>query len=150
MNVETGGNIARRYPMSLAIKYVIDSPESARTGVGETVWMNSRQMAFLAKEPAGVGDKLMMRIEWPVLLRGEVPLQLIVSAEIVQLVGPLSIARLSRHEFRTRRLQSSSMDMRSRPALPAWAPYPTPPMPAARAMATVPQPGPYLVSAAGG
>src|SRR5580692_3708388 len=99
MNDDTGKKIGRRYPLSFAMRYVVAEPACVRAGSGETVWMSGAEVAFLAKGPASVGEKLAMYIEWPVLLLGEVPLQLIVTAEIAQRSGPLSIARITKHEF---------------------------------------------------
>jgi hypothetical protein len=118
MNNETARNAARRFPVSYGLRYVMTPPatEPIGTGAGETVWMSRHEVAFLAKGPANVGDKVQIYIAWPVLLNDAVPLQLILNAEIVQCSGPLSIAKLTKHEFRTRRLQSSSMA--ARPLLP--------------------------------
>src|SRR5580658_2995860 len=114
MSDSTGGTTARRYPMSFALRYETAAPELARRGVGETVWMSCREVAFLAKGPMNVGDKVALHIEWPVLLEGEVPLQLTATAQIAQCSGPLSIARFVRYEFRPRGVQSSSMGTRYR------------------------------------
>jgi hypothetical protein len=121
MNGSPGKNMARRYPMSFALRYESAAPEMARSGVGETVWMSCREVAFLAKGPLGVGDKVALHIEWPVLLEGEVSLQLTATAQIVQCSGPLSIARMAKYEFRTRGVQSSSMGTRYRLSIPAWS-----------------------------
>jgi hypothetical protein len=124
MNDETGRNTPRRFPISYGLRYVTSPPAAERTGAGETVWMSRHELAFLAKTPASVGDKVRIYIAWPVLLNGAVPLQLILNAEIVQCSGPLSVAKLTRHEFRTRGVQSSSMGVRPRVALPAPEQYP--------------------------
>src|SRR5580692_3712333 len=87
MNGDTGENMARRYPMSFALKCVTGAYEMARTDFGETVWMSRSEVAFLSKGPVGIGDSVMLHIEWPVLLGGEVPLQLMAKAEIVQRSG---------------------------------------------------------------
>jgi hypothetical protein len=134
MNDETGRNISRRFPMSYGLRYVMMPPGAVRTGVGETVWMSRHEVAFLAKGPACVGDKVQMFIEWPVLLHDVVPLQLTVNAEIVQCSGPLSVAKLTKHEFRTRGIQSSSIGCspvgaRLRLPLPAQEQYPSRRMP---------------------
>jgi hypothetical protein len=121
MNASTDGTIARRYPMSFALRYETAAPELARRGVGETVWMSGREVAFLAQGPMGVGDKVALHIEWPVLLEGGVPLQLTATAQIVQSSGPLCIAKVVKHEFRTRGIQSSSMGVRHRLSIPAWS-----------------------------
>jgi hypothetical protein len=128
--------------MSYGLRYVITTPAAEGTGAGETVWMSRREVAFLAKGPACVGDKVRMYIAWPVLLNGAIPLQLIVNAEIVQCSGPLSVARLTKHEFRTRGIQSSSMGCSSMPAthrllLPAPPQYPCRLMPYAGTAALV-------------
>ena len=59
--------------------------------------MSGKEVGFLSKGTVGVGDKMVLHIEWPVLLGGEVSLQLMATAEIVQRSGPLSIARLVKH-----------------------------------------------------
>jgi hypothetical protein len=153
MNDETGQSISRRFPMSYGLRYVMMPPAAARTAVGETVWISRREVAFLAKGPACVGDKVQMFIEWPVLLHGEVPLQLTLSAEIVQSSGPLSVARLTKHEFRTRGIQCSSMGAGHRPALPSPPPYPARRMPYPETIVVASQPwqdGLRPASAAGG
>ena len=115
MNDETGRNAARRFPMSYGLRYVMTQPAAERTGTGagETVWMSRHEVAFLTKGSARVGDKLQIYIAWPVLLNDAVPLQLILNAEIVQCSEPLCIAKLTRHEFRTRGIQSPSMVARA-------------------------------------
>ena len=142
MNNETEQNVSRRFPMSYGLRYVMMPPAADRTGAGETVWISRHEVAFLAKGPARVGDKVRMFIEWPVLLHDEVPLQLTVNAEIVQSSGPLSVARLTKHEFRTRGIQSSSMGCSSMGAkhrllLPAPPQYPSRLMPYAGTAALV-------------
>jgi hypothetical protein len=140
MNDETGQNTSRRFPMTYGLRYEMTPPAAERTGAGETVWMSRNEVAFLAKGPACVGDKVRMYIAWPVLLNGAVPLQLIVNAEIVQCSGPLSVAKLTKHEFRTRGIQASSMA--AAPRLPLQVPeqYPSRRMPYAATAALVSRP----------
>jgi hypothetical protein len=103
---ETGHKTSRRYPISFKLRYVLPPNDAERTGAGETLWMSGKEVAFLAKAAGAVGEKIQLNIAWPVLLHGAVPLQLIVNAEILQSSGPLTIARLTKHEFRTRAIQS--------------------------------------------
>jgi hypothetical protein len=142
MNDETGRNAARRFPVSYGLRYVMTQPAAERTGTGtgETVWMSRQEVAFLAKGSARVGDKVQIYIAWPVLLNGMVPLQLILNAEIVQCSGPLCIAKLTKHEFRTRGIQSSSMA--ARPLLPVVVTEQYPPrrMPYCESAAAVSRP----------
>jgi hypothetical protein len=140
MNAETGRSNSRRFPMSYGLRYVTAPPAAERTGAGETVWMSRHEVAFLAKGTACVGDKVQIYIAWPVLLHDAVPLQLIVNAEIVQCSGPLSVARLTKHEFRTRGIQSSSVGARHPLPLPAPPQYPSRRMPYAETVAAASRP----------
>jgi len=150
MNEDIGNNVRRRYPLSFAMRYVTADPAvAARHGVGETVWMSRTEVAFLAKGPAGVGDKVSIYIEWPVLLQGEVPLQLIVSAAIVQRSGPLSIARMTKHEFRTRGMQSSSINPLHHVPLSVWATHPARYIPMPKTVGSAQQRQPAVVAAGG-
>jgi hypothetical protein len=148
MNKNAVDKLSRRYPLSFAIRYVTAEPFGGRQGVGETVWMSGSELAFLSNGAANVGEKVSMYIEWPVLLQGEVPLQLIVTAHIVQRAGPLTVVRLSRHEFRTRRAQSSAV----KPHLPfsTWETHAARQMPACKTIASIPYRPPAVASAAGG
>ena len=123
MNEDTGNDIARRYPVSFGMRYATAEP-IPRKGIAETVWMSGREVAFLAKGPASACDKVMLYIEWPVLLQGEAPLQLVVSGKIVQRSGPLSVAKIITHEFRTRGGQSSAIAARPQLPLSTWEPLP--------------------------
>jgi hypothetical protein len=130
MNDATGQNTSRRFPVTYGLRYVMTAGAAELTGVGETVWMSRHEVAFLAKGPASVGDKVQIYIAWPVLLNDAVPLQLIVHAEIVQCSGPLSVAKLTKHEFRTRGIQSSLMGAKHQLQPPApMAQYPNRHMP---------------------
>jgi hypothetical protein len=151
MNGDNGKNLTRRYPVTFGVRYVTAEPGPGRPGVGETVWMSGKEVAFLAKGPAAVGDKVAMYIEWPVLLQGEVPLQLIVNAEIIQRSGPLSVARMSKYEFRTRGVLSSALKLQPQPQLPfsTWDKRAARQIPASRTVGAIQPRHPVLASVAG-
>jgi len=143
-------SVARRYHFFFAMRYVTAQPAvAAQHGVGETVWMSGKEVGFLAKGPAGVGDKIALYIDWPVLLQGEVPLQLIVTAVIVQRSGPLSVARMSKHEFRTRGAQSSAAAWQQHMPLSDWATHPARYIPMSKTAGSAPPRQPALASAMG-
>jgi hypothetical protein len=148
MNGKNGTSFTRRYPLTFGVRYVTAGPGPGRPGVGETVWMSGKEVAFLAKGPATVGDKVAMYIEWPVLLQGEVPLQLIVNAEIVQRSGPLSVARMIKYEFRTRGALSSALKLQPQLPVSTWDMRPAQQMPASRAVGSVQPRQPVLASVA--
>jgi hypothetical protein len=150
MNDKNGTNFTRRYPLTFGVRYVTAEPGPGRPGAGETVWMSGKEVAFLAKGPATVGDKVAMYIEWPVLLQGEVPLQLIVNAEIVQRSGPLSVARMIKYEFRTRGALSGALKLQPQPQVPfsTWDIRSARQMPASTTVNSVQPRQPVLASVA--
>ena len=124
MKGDTGESMARRYPMSFPLRYVLATRDEGRTGTGETVWMSGSEVAFVSRGQTSIGEKITLHIEWPVMLGGEVPLQLTAMAEIMQCTAPLSVARITKFEFRTRgsqasALQSSSLGLRNLVLMPA-------------------------------
>jgi hypothetical protein len=149
MNDDIGKSLPQRFPMTFGMRYVIADPTpAARHGAGETVWLSSKEVAFLSKGPAGVGEKIALYVEWPVLLQGEVPLQLIVTAVIVQRSGPLSVAKISRHEFRTRAVQSFAIPRLQAP-VSVWATQPSRYIPIPRTPGGAPPQQPVAASLVG-
>jgi hypothetical protein len=110
--------------------------------------MSGKEVAFLAKGPATVGDRVAMYIEWPVLLQGEVPLQMIVNAEIIQRSGPLSVARIAKYEFRTRGALSGVIKQQSQVPFSACDIRPAQ-MPGSRTVGGIQPRQPVLASLAG-
>jgi hypothetical protein len=60
-------------------------------------------MRFTADRPLSVGKKLDLFVDWPVLLDGAVPLQLVASGVVVRTAGVVTAVLIKRYEFRTRR-----------------------------------------------
>jgi hypothetical protein len=149
MNNDNGRNLTRRYPVTFGVRYVTAEPEPGRPGVGETVWMSGKEVAFLAKGPATVGDRVALYVEWPVLLQGEVPLQMIVNAEIIQRSGPLSVARIAKYEFRTRGALSAVIKQQPQVPFSTWDIRAARQMPASRTVGGLQPRQPVLASVAG-
>ncbi len=94
-----------RYPMELAVRFRPVSG-SLFQGAGRTVNLSSGGVLVLSQDAISedelsVGTLLEMRIEWPSLLNGEVPLQLIAVGRVVRRRAAGFAATFEQYKFRT-------------------------------------------------
>jgi hypothetical protein len=93
-----------RVPLNLELRYsVVGHRRPVDTGSGRTIDMSSSGLSFTADRPLSIGQKLDLSIDWPVLLDGDVRLQLVVSGVVVRTTEAATALRVERHNFRTRR-----------------------------------------------
>ena len=71
------------------------------SGVGRTVDLSSGGILFDPGRTLPVGLNVELAISWPVLLRNEAPMQLIVSGRIVRAGQNRIAVSMNQHEFRT-------------------------------------------------
>ena len=95
-----------RYPLDLIIRFRLLSASSGFSGVGRTVNLSSggilvSQQGFSQRE-IREGTLLEMSIEWPSLLDGRIPLQLLAVDRVVRRGASVFAARFERHQFHTR------------------------------------------------
>jgi hypothetical protein len=99
-----------RYPLYLSVRFHAISGLSAISGDGHTLNISRSGVLVhcqhVALDQIGAGARLDMSIEWPVLLRGKIPLQLFVQGIIVRVGASVFAARFERHQFRTRSVSS--------------------------------------------
>jgi len=94
---------ATQYPIILELQYTTrDRPH--RVGMGWTSLMSSRDVVFSTDRPMERGTKLEISISWPVLLGGQVPLKVVVDADVADCVDKSVTARIVKYQFRTRRI----------------------------------------------
>jgi len=106
----------RRYGIHLDLRWkLIRRRRVLETGVGQTVDLSSGGILFVPGRTLPVGLNVELAITWPVLLRNEAPMQLIVSGRIVRTSPNGTAVEMAQHEFRTmstsgeqRRKQGSS------------------------------------------
>ena len=92
----------RRYRIHLELRWkLIRRRRVLDTGVGQTVDLSSGGILFDPGRPLPVGLNVELSISWPVLLRNEAPMQLIVSGRIVRVGQNRAAVSMSQHEFRT-------------------------------------------------
>jgi len=92
----------RRYRINLDLRWkLIRRRRVLDTGVGRTVDLSSGGILFDPGRPLPVGLNVELAISWPVLLRNEAPMQLIVSGRIVRSSQNRAAVAMNQHEFRT-------------------------------------------------
>jgi hypothetical protein len=100
-----------RYPLNLTVRFRSVSRSSPRiTGVGRTLNMSSGGvLVFFDHAPlyeVGAGALLEMRIDWPLLLDGRIPLQFLAHGKILRLGVSVFAAKFERYQFRTRKVSN--------------------------------------------
>jgi hypothetical protein len=91
-----------RFPLNLEIQYSVSHGSFRETGSGRIIDIGRSGLRFAASEPQVRGHRLEVAINWPVLLDGRVPLQLIVIGPVVWSSATETAMRIRRHTFKTR------------------------------------------------
>jgi hypothetical protein len=93
--------VKSRYPLELNARYQVLGAAGPVAGVGQTLNMSSSGMLLACASNIPEGTRLKVFVEWPSLLNGTTPLQLITVGTVVRctLIG-VSIAFES-YQFRT-------------------------------------------------
>ena len=94
-----------RFALTLTIGFTVsDRRVPVKTGKGSTIDLSSSGLSFTTDRPLLTGQRLKASIDWPVLLGGKTRLQLVMSGVVVRADSAVVAVRISRHEFRTRRV----------------------------------------------
>ena len=94
---------APRFPLSLAVRYTASAhrmPEEM--GTGRTIDMSSSGLRFSSDRPVLIRQWGRVYIDWPVLLGGNIKLQLVLSGVFIRTNGPEVVLQIHKHDFRTR------------------------------------------------
>jgi PilZ domain len=97
-----------RYPVSLNVKYRTVGRSNRISGVGRTLNMSSGGLLIAADQRTQVGAKIELNVEWPSLLDGTIPLQLVAVGRVVRCLESGFALAFTQYQFRTmsRKLQS--------------------------------------------
>ena len=93
-----------RYPLRLNVRYRAVSGDPSLIGVGYTVNMSSCGLLIASEEavvPAGA--RLQLTVDWPFLLHGITPLQLIVACRVTRCQPEEFAVQLDQYLFRTKK-----------------------------------------------
>jgi hypothetical protein len=88
-----------RYPLDLTVRF--RCPTAGSSGEGLAVNLSSGGVLVASRHQIALGSVVEMSIEWPLLLNGETPLQLIAVGRVLRRGSYHFAAKFERHEFRT-------------------------------------------------
>ncbi len=113
-----------RYPLDLNVRYRCPSAGSHVSGEGLAVNLSSGGVLVASQHQMNVGTLVVMSIEWPFLLDGRTPLQLIAVGRVLRGGDCHFAAAFERHEFRTMKssIQSQAPGDRSQNFDLIWSP----------------------------
>jgi hypothetical protein len=96
--------VKTRYDLSLELSYsVLGGRRSGEVGKGRTVDVSSAAIRFAAERPLANGLGMEIVVEWPTLLDGRVPLQLIATGLVIRTQGAETVVKIERYVFKTRK-----------------------------------------------
>jgi len=96
--------VKTRYGLSLELSYcVLGGARSGEGGKGRSVDVSSAAIRFAAERPLANGLGMEIVVEWPTLLDGRVPLQLIATGLVIRTHGREVVVKIERYVFKTRK-----------------------------------------------
>ena len=92
-----------RFPLELPVRYRTLGKGCPGIGAGWVQNISSGGILVAAQHEVSVGTRIELNIEWPFLLDGRVPLQLVTMGSVARCDDSSFALALSRHQFRTTR-----------------------------------------------
>ena len=93
-----------RYKIALELTYLILSgSRRGELGKARTIDVSSVGVRFAAERPLAPGLSVELAVDWPTLLDGRVPLQLIADGSVLRVDGYDAVVKVERHVFKTRK-----------------------------------------------
>ena len=93
-----------RYPVELNVRYRTLANGPALAGIGRTLNVSSHGFLIVSDEQlVQHGSRLQVSLEWPSMLNGTTPLQLIAVCRVTRCQSEIFAVRLERYQFRTRK-----------------------------------------------
>ena len=93
----------RRYSFRCSLQYrVTVSPTDEIRGLGETLDISSRGISFSTSSPLLVNRPIQISIDWPALLEGKLPLQLVAHGGIVRATATEAAIAIVTYQFKLR------------------------------------------------
>ena len=93
-----------RFPLRLSVRYRALADGPALLGTGRTVNVSSCGLLIATEEPmVRAGERLQLTVDWPFLLHGVTPLQLIVACRVTRCRAEEFAVKLDQYEFKTKK-----------------------------------------------
>ena len=99
MNIER--RFKARYPLELNVRYHTFGKSTVISGEGRTVNVSSSGVLIASSDRMTEGVRLRLTIEWPSLLNGTTPLQLVTFGRVVRSDESGFAVALEHYQFRT-------------------------------------------------
>jgi hypothetical protein len=100
--------VKTRYKLALELSYcVVGGARSREVGKGRTIDLSSAALRFAAERPLATGLCMEIVVDWPTLLDGRIPLQLIASGLVVRTHGTDTVVKIERYVFKTRKTRDN-------------------------------------------
>jgi hypothetical protein len=99
MNIER--RFKARYPLELNVRYHTFGKSGVIAGEGRTVNLSSSGVLVASSDKMSDGVRLKLTIEWPSLLNGTTPLQLVTFGRVVRSSDSGFAVALEHYQFRT-------------------------------------------------
>ena len=90
-----------RYPVKLTVRYHTVGRQHSVNGVGHTLNMSSGGLLVSAEHDVSAGLRMEVNVEWPLLLDGAIPLQLVAHGKVVRCGGSMFAISFVQYQFRT-------------------------------------------------
>ena len=90
-----------RYPVRLTVRYHTVGRKNSVNGVGQTVNMSSGGLLVSAPHEIREGARMEINVEWPLLLDGNIPLQLVAVGRVVRSGDSVFAITFAQYQFRT-------------------------------------------------
>jgi hypothetical protein len=102
MDMDNDRRVKSRYPLELNARYQTIGATGPVAGAGQTVNMSSSGMLMACASNIPEGTRLKIYVEWPSLLNGTTPLQLITVGTVVRTTQIGVSIVFDSYQFRTR------------------------------------------------
>lgn len=100
-----------RFPLDLRVRFQCCAAGAPLSGAGLAVNVSSGGVFVASNHPVTVGVLVEMSIEWPSMLDGTIPLQLVAVGRVLRRGVAHFAASFDRQEFRTLRSPSGTPDV---------------------------------------
>ena len=100
----------RRYPLQLQVRYRAISAKLSASGGGQTLNISSAGLLIASPQCVREGLRLRLNVDWPWLLDGMTPLQLVAESRVVRANASQFAVELERYQFRTSKRESAPVD----------------------------------------
>jgi hypothetical protein len=102
--------VKTRYNLALNLSYCIrGGTRTGEAGTGRTIDVSSAAIRFVAEHPFPTGMYMELFVDWPTLLDGRVPLQLIATGLVIRTNGTDTVVKIERYLFKTRKTRPTDV-----------------------------------------